>query len=225
MKLLKINDLQFMVRSGASDEKTIQEVIGKHAYEKKDFKIESGETWLDLGGNIGAFTVLAASRRNKVITYEPDPLNVMMIRQNLAMNNLEAQIKSRAIVHDDQLAATLNLWPKGQSWRNSIVRDKKGTQPITVLCDNFYKIAQPDFCVKMDIEGCEINILENWPDGFRVKKLVFEYSFDVDPNVKRLRAILDKLKKSFKTVYYSSQIERIDSWKFFPPATMIHCLN
>jgi FkbM family methyltransferase len=223
--LKEFKNLKFYVRPGASDEKTLKEVVEKHAYEKKSFRISPGENWLDLGGNIGAFTVLAASRNCQVTTYEPDPQNIMMIKKNLALNNLQANIKSRAIVHNDQVSATLNLWPEGQSWRNSLIRNRRGTQPMTVLCENFFKVAAADHCIKMDIEGSEIPILENWPKGFKVKKLVFEYSFDVDPSVIRLRNILDKLRPAFKTLTYSSQIDKIDSWNFFPPCTMVFCSN
>lgn len=223
--LIELGGLKFNARNGASDEKTIKEVVGKKAYEKKGFKIEAGEKWIDLGGNIGAFTVLAASRGCSVLTYEPDPFNCQMIHENLALNGLHAVVKQKAIVHDDMIAVNLNLWPDGQSWRNSIIRNKKGTRPLTVMCENFFKIATPEHCVKMDIEGAEIKILESWPEDFKVKKLVFEYSFDVDPSVRRLRKILEKLTPHFTKVLYSKQVETLKEWKFFPPCTMVHCFN
>lgn len=223
LREIEVKGLKFVVRPGSSDEKAIAEVVGKGSYEKKDFRIEPGERWLDLGGNVGAFAVLAASRGANVVTYEPDPTNVALIRKNLALNNLPAIVQAKAVVHDDRVAATLNLWPNGQSWRNSLCRNKKGTIPLTVFCENFFKVAQPEDCVKMDIEGAEIALLEAWPEGFRVKKLVFEYSFDVDKSTARLRSILSKLRPAFQTVRYSSQIDRIESWDFFPPCTMVHC--
>jgi len=215
--------LKFFIRPGSSDEKAFREVIENKSYEKKYFQIEAGERWIDLGGNVGEFSVLAASRGCEVVAFEPDPTNVRLMRDNLELNGLKAEVRPRAIVHDDRKAATLNLWPDGQSWRNSMVRKKKGVQPITVMCENFYKFVKPTDCVKMDIEGAEIELLEHWPEGFRVKKLVFEYSFDVDPSVARLRAILARLRTGFPNLKYSSQIERIEQWKFFPPATMVHC--
>jgi len=223
LRLIEVKGLKFNIRPGSSDEKAIREVVEKNAYEKKYFKIEPGEQWLDLGGNIGAFAVLASSKGAKVTTFEPDPTNVKLIKENLALNTLEAIVKNRAVVHDDTKAATMNLWPDGQSWRNSLVRNKRGTSQMTVFCENAFSLMNPNTCVKMDIEGSEIPILEAWPSTLKVKKLVFEYSFDVDPSCARLRAILTKLKTIFPTVKYSSQIDRIEEWKFFPPATMIHC--
>jgi FkbM family methyltransferase len=223
MQILEARGLKFMCRPETSDEKTFREVIEKKAYEKRDFQIEKDEFWLDLGGNVGAFTVLAASKGCTVATFEPDPLNVEMIRQNLKLNSLRASMHGAAVVHDDRPSAVLNLWPKGQSWRNSLVRNKRGTTGIEVPCVNFFKLAKPDACVKMDIEGAEISILEAWPKGFRTKKLVFEYSFDVDQSCARLRRILERLKAEYPNVRYSAQIDRIEKWDFFPPATMVHC--
>lgn len=221
--ILEGRGIKLFCRPGSSDEKTFNEVVVKKSYERRCFQIEKDEEWLDLGGNVGAFTVLASSLGARVTTYEPDPANTLMIKKNLALNGMVPRIIPKAVVHDDRVAVTLNLWPKGQSWRNSIVRNKSGTTPLTVFCQNFYKLAKPTDCVKMDIEGAEIEILENWPEGFKVKKLVFEYSFDVDPSVARLRRILDKLRPSFNELKYNSQIEKIEEWKFFPPCTMVHC--
>ncbi len=225
LKEIECKGLRFNIRPGSSDEKTVKEVIERGVYERKTFKIEPGEHWLDLGGNIGAFACLAASRGAFVTVYEPDPVNVELARMNLVANEFQVKVKTRAVVSDDTPAVTLNLWPDGQSWRNSIVRNKRGTTPMTVMCDNFFKIAGPESCVKMDIEGAEIAILETWPEDFKVKKLVFEYSFDVDKSCLRLRKILDKMKRCFKTVKHSSQIDKIESWDFFPPCTLVHCSN
>ncbi len=223
MNQLFARDISFDCRIGTSDEKTFKEVVEGKAYELRDFKIEPGERWIDLGANAGAFTVLAAKLGAHVTSYEPDPGNVAMIKRNLALNGLTAEVKTRAVVHDDRPAATLNLWPGGQTWRNSLIRKKKGSVGMTVLCENFFKICEATTCVKMDIEGAEISILEAWPEGFRVKKLVFEYSFDVDNSCDRLLKIVQKLEKSFSRVKYPKQITHQPYWNFFPPCTTVFC--
>lgn len=223
MKTIEVKGLKFHTREGASDEKTIQEVVEKNAYQKKWFQIQPGENWIDLGGNIGAFTVLAASRGAQVTTYEPDPFNVMMIKKNLELNGLQAEVIQKAVVSNDQTHAMLNLWPKGQSWRNSIVRNKRGTTPMQVECVNLFSLLCKDVCIKMDIEGSEIDILSKWPESSPCQKLVFEWSFDVDKKTKTLQSALDKLSKDFPHLKYTSQIHKISEWNFFPPCTMVHC--
>lgn len=86
MKLLKseINGIKFYHRQGTSDLKTFEEVIGRDVYRKKGMTINEGETWIDCGGNVGAFTLLACRIGAKVITYWPDPENCKMIEMNLS---------------------------------------------------------------------------------------------------------------------------------------------
>jgi FkbM family methyltransferase len=220
---LKHEQIEFLARPGSSDEKTFAEVIVKRAYEKNYFKILPGEKWLDLGGNVGAFAVRAASLGATVDIYEPDPFNCQMIKRNLEANNVQAAIHQVAVVHDDQNQAILNLWPQGQSWRNSIVRNKRGTSPLAVKCLNLYSILTQPLCIKMDIEGSEIPLLLNWPEQTPVQKLVFEWSFDVDKKTSTLRTAIARLSKDFPNIKVTSQIYKIESWDFFPPATMIFC--
>jgi len=103
MKLLKseIKGIKFYHRDGMSDLKTFNEVIGNEVYFKKGMTIQSGETWMDCGGNVGAFTLLACSKGAKVTVYEPDPFNCEMIKKNLKLNGFNADVKQYALVHDN----------------------------------------------------------------------------------------------------------------------------
>ena len=85
MKLSKseIEGIFFHYREGFSDLKTFEEVIGRNVYEKKHFKINKGEKWMDCGGNVGAFALLALSKGATVDVYEPDPFNCKLIEKNL----------------------------------------------------------------------------------------------------------------------------------------------
>lgn len=66
-----------------SDLKTFQEVLGNKVYLKKGMTIQIGENWMDCGGNVGSFTLLACSKGAKVTVYEPDPFNCEMIKKIL----------------------------------------------------------------------------------------------------------------------------------------------
>ncbi len=225
LRRLESRGVKFVVREGTSDEKTFKEVIENKAYEKRDFQILPGETWLDLGGNVGAFTCLAASKGASVTCYEPDPTNCQQIMQNLRENKLSAKVVQAAVTHRPSGSIVLNVWPSGQSWRNSVVRNKKGTVPLEVPALHLFSLISNNHCIKMDIEGAEIAILEAWPTQLRPKKLVFEYSFDVDTSTQRLRRIIERMHASFTHVKFTKQIEKLEQWTFFPPCTMVHCWN
>lgn len=221
--LLEARGVKLLVREGTSDEKTFKEVIVRKSYERRDFRINKDERWLDLGGNVGAFTCLAASLGASVRTFEPDRANVLQIQKNLELNRLTAEVIQKAVVHDERKNELLNLWPGGQSWRNSIVRNKKGAQSTIVECVSFCESIKGIEAVKMDIEGSEILILESWPEKINLKKMVFEYSFDADSSCERFISILENLKRSFSTIIYPKQVHKVKEWNFFPPAIMVFC--
>jgi len=224
-KILEHEGLTFEARIGSSDEKCFNEVIVGKSYEKKFFKIHAGERWVDMGGNVCAFTLFAAARGAKVTVYEPDPANCIQIEKNLKRNGLTATIHQAAVVAGTEKTVTLNLWPDGQSWRNSIVRNRRGTKPIAVPAVNFKEALSFGDCCKMDIEGAEIPILRAWTPDIEIQKLVFEWSFDAEKRVEMLRMALGKLKRSFENVKYPKQVETLEIWDFFPPCTTIHCWN
>ena len=136
---------------------------------------------MDCGGNVGAFALLACSKGAEVTIYEPDPYNCEMIKKNLDLNGFKAEVKNIALVHDDRKEAILFIGNNNQVWRNSIVR-KWNDKGIKVKCANFDVEAKNMDCCKMDIEGAEMLILENTNKVF--KKLVYEWSFDIDDNYK-----------------------------------------
>ena len=229
---IKVKDLRFMVRKGSSDFKSIEEVVLKSNYEKHGIEIKRGSTWIDLGANIGAFTVLALSKGAKVIAVEPDPDSLSLLEQNIKINFPKKKVKiiPKAIVADQKKQAFLYLNTEHKNyWRNSIEKMWTGGK-VVVPCINFKEVFAEDgakFNVKMDIEGSEMAILENLFDVENIDQLVFEYSFDVDPSLGRFRAIIRQLKTKFLIVKYnwSSTLEVASFWQpnWFPPLKMVYC--
>lgn len=226
MKLFEseIDGLRFYYRDGFSDLKTFNEVIGNKTYLKKEMTINKGENWMDCGGNVGAFALLACSRGANVTVYEPDPFNCKMIERNLKVNNFNAEIKQVALVHNDTKEIMLFIGNNGNVWRNSIIK-KWNNKGIKVKCLNFDLEAENFDCCKMDIEGAEMPILENTSKVF--KKLVYEWSFDIDGSLNRFRKIIDNQKKQYDVRiidkrFYELPDEYIPK-KFVVPCTNVFC--
>lgn len=222
----KIDGISFYYREGLSDIKTFKEVIGNKTYLKKSMTIQQGERWMDCGGNVGAFTLLACSKGANVTVYEPDPYNCDMIEKNLKLNGFKAEIKQFALVHNDVKELILFIGNNGNVWRNSIIK-RWNDKGIKVPCINFDEAAKGFDCCKMDIEGAEMPILENTNVLF--KKLVFEWSFDIDASLQRFWNIIDKLSKRYNlapignTAKYQSR--DYDTWQksWFPPCVNVYC--
>lgn len=193
-KLLRgeINGLQFFYRDGFSDLKTFEEVVGRKTYLKKGMTIEKGERWMDAGGNVGAFALLAISKGAIVTIYEPCPNNCKMIEKNLALNGFDATIKNAALISGEPSKMPLHLGSNNAVWRNSLVKQWNGGGTIMVDAVNFDEqvLAGKYDCCKMDIEGAEMPILETTKSVF--SKLVYEWSFDIDPSLERFWGIVER---------------------------------
>ena len=214
--------IKFLVREGTSDEKTFNEVIVNNTYQKKDFKIKKGEHWIDLGGNVGAFAVLALSKGATVDIYEPDPFSCKMIEKNLKVNDYDANIYQKAVVANDKKKMTMYVGNNMNVWRNSLYKNW-GNEKFTIDCVHYENVITKDSIVKMDIEGAEMAILESMQEF--PKKMVYEWSFDIDPSLTRYRQILKKMKKRYKSIrgteFNLDFVEWQKSW--FPPCANVYC--
>ena len=224
-----INGIKFYYRDGFSDLKTFEEVLDRKVYLKKGMTIVKNENWMDCGGNVGAFTLLACSFGANVTVYEPDPYNCELIQKNLDLNGFKATIKQAALVHDDRKEVILFIGNNNNVWRNSIVK-KWNDKGLKVKCVNFNRESTNFNCCKMDIEGAEMLILENTDKVF--DKLVYEWSFDIDPSLKRFWDIIERqllLYKEVKDIGNTAKFKSrdYDTWQgsWFPACTNVFMYN
>lgn len=227
MKITELNHngITFLAREGYSDEKTFNEVIVGNTYEKKYFKILQGEHWIDLGGNVGAFGLQALSKGATVDIYEPDPFNCKMIERNLKANNFDANIIQKAVVSTDMKRMTMYVGNNKQVWRNSLYKNW-GNQKFTVDCIHFSEVFKnPTDCCKMDIEGAEMPILEAMDS--MPKKMVFEWSFDVDESLTRYREIVKRMSVFYPEVKAPSYSNDYVMWQksWFPACANVYCYD
>ena len=232
MKNYKNFDIHY--RPNTTDDKVIIEVLKTNVYEKKkiNFIINENETWLDLGGNIGIFSLLCLSKKANVITYEPEPENFNLLKQNIETNFPESNYKliqeGVGILTDDvQLYLCKGDYNK---YRHTVYK-KRGRESITIKIKSITDILQEHKidCIKMDIEGAEIDILEFLkPDDYKnagIKKMVFEYSFDIDKSIPRFLKIINKLKEYFYVVNYTGVKENDLEYNYFPCAKIVYCMQ
>jgi FkbM family methyltransferase len=231
---------RFAVREDSSDIKSVDETWIKKAYQKPKlpFTINSGEKWLDLGANIGAFTCYAAIKGCLVRAYEPQKDNCEMIHENLQLNNVlsKVEIIKAAIVPLSQDGKTLNFYESTNpaSYRRHTLygnylnsSTKKNIKLTTVKAIGFNNLIKDGYnCVKMNIEGAEIPILNELDSNLGIKKMVFEYSFDMDKKIKTYVEVIEKLNTMFKVVKSSRTIPlHLEEFPFYPPNSYIFCSN
>lgn len=160
---------------------TINEIFGENDYRLKEGR--STHTIIDIGANIGTFSIFAALKNPgaKVIAYEPSKKTFHQFCENISLNKLEENIfpKKQAIGGKN---GKLKLYDSGISGQKSIYRTrgegKYESVEVITLKDVFSKnrINVCDF-MKIDCEGAEYDILMNTPKDLfkKIRKISLEF--------------------------------------------------
>lgn len=193
MRLVKvtIGDRPFWVRPNTSDIKAIEESYLK-GYERKGFYSES-DVWIDAGANAGGFSVKAAGRAKRVIAFEPDRQNYLVLKQNTKdLPNVE--IREQGLGYYSRNTLLHRNTKNGNVWRNSILKEWQGGESEVVSIVSLDEVIRETgaTALKLDVEGAEFEILERC-ELPGIVKMVFEYSFDIDASLERYRAILERV--------------------------------
>ena len=129
-----------------------------------------GQTWLDVGANVGVFTLLLGKRvgaGGRVVAYEPNPRMGDLLRRSIDDNGMGHVDLRRAAVGAEAGAATLNVpadpeRAPGGSGRASLVgldnvSDTVGVEvPVVRLDDDLPADLDVDG-MKIDVEGFELS--------------------------------------------------------------------
>ncbi len=137
--------------------------------------IKPGDTVIDVGADIGWFTVLAAQlvgERGKVIAFEPDPETFAILQRNVAVNgfkNVVLEQKALSNKHD-RLKLFLAQENRGDN-RIFDFGDKRQSVEVEALSfDEYARSLNPplkvDF-VKIDTQGAEGVIIEGMKETFQ----------------------------------------------------------
>jgi FkbM family methyltransferase len=215
---LTINGLTLNVRPDTTDKTAAVEVIKAHVYDRGGITVEPSDVWLDAGANIGSFSVLAASKGARVVSLEPHPENVAMLKQNVSGRSVEV-IEAAVAVAGGEAALFVCNGDKNK-YRHTLATIR-GRESISVQVLPIQPLIDRVNAVKLDIEGSEIEILETCDFG-AVRKLVFEYHFDRCRSIPRFLAICERLRGMGFTVEARQMPDR-ETYDFYPAATIVRC--
>ena len=149
--------------------------------------IHSGDTGIDLGANIGYFTILMANlvgSSGKIFSFEPAPLNFKILQKNVQQNHLENVVLEQSAVGDTDGKIKLYLSNTNSGWHKVFptqfidyeVSEKNIDVNICSL-DKVFANKKIDF-IKMDVEGYEWNAIRGGKRIFEENhdiKLIFEF--------------------------------------------------
>jgi len=125
--------------------------------------LESHDTVLDIGANIGFYSCLAASRGKHVVSFEPSPRNLNFLYRNLWENNLRsAEVFPVGLGGHSGLARIYGFggissfvpgWAQAKDSNYSLV-------PVMTLDTVTAKRFEGQkLLIKMDVEGSELDVL------------------------------------------------------------------
>ena len=137
---------------------------GLHEFEEMAFTLHAlraGDLFLDIGANIGAFSILAASRGASVLGFEPAPETFTRLLDNVHINRFESLIdcRNQALGSEEgKLRFTVQL----DSINHVATPEDKG-EVIEVPLVSLDSLALPlegrHVLLKIDVEGFELPVL------------------------------------------------------------------
>lgn len=178
-----------------------EDVVGRHIYKygqhdplmsdylRRTLQPRDGDLLIDIGANIGWFSVLFAEACHdvdaKVLAFEPDPNNYALLQHNVAANALADKVVTQPLaLSDNQDGATLHLFSGNNRGRHSLlpIHDGETVEIPTARLDDVISHdaalgAGRPALLKIDIEGFELIALRGAPDTLaRCPLVVLEYS-------------------------------------------------
>ena len=124
--------------------------------------VKDGDTVLDLGANLGYYTLLAAKlvgKKGKVYAFEPEPRNYNLLLKNIELNGYDNVIPMQKAVSNktEVVKLFLNSEDSGAHTIRQSDSNKEFIEVESVALDDFFKDElHPIDVIKMDIEGTEM---------------------------------------------------------------------
>ncbi len=169
---IRIHELDFLLNP--QDDVMTPQILVHRTYEPKETSliqraVKPGMNFIDLGANIGYFTLLASrcvGSEGKVYAFEPEDLNYQYLTENIRRNNAQnvRAIRKAVLNHPGTVSLFLdkgNLGAHTISKQNIETAYHRTVQVDAVTFDDFFENEniKVDF-VKMDLQGAEGLVLE-----------------------------------------------------------------
>ncbi len=179
------------------DKFTVREIFDEDAYKFNPEWVKGGIV-LDLGTNIGCFSMLAALYAKEVISFEPEPNNFAMLKLNLEANSLPIRAVNKAVGHP-----RITFIDDG-SGHSQIGRDF-GSEVEVVDVNSYLEPYDSIALGKVDCEGGEYEFFETISEVNLVKfdRFVGEFhSFLWENDMERHQRMIDRIEKHFTIEYW-----------------------
>ena len=175
--------------------------------------IRAGDVVMDIGANIGVFTVLMArwAEKGTVHAFEPSPEAFSALRRHLALNHVEAQVVPVAAAVSDVVGEAV-FYAHSRNGENSLnpaIAERIPTEALRVPVVTIDEYAgqhnvMPSF-LKIDIEGYEFHALAGGLATIRASKptMLVEMHAHLWNEIPTARQHMDVVVPALKQLGYS----------------------
>jgi FkbM family methyltransferase len=195
------NGLRFAARFDLNEPGTIDDVMMRNEYFTERNKLRNGATVVDVGANIGAFSIVAAMRAKgvKVFSFEPHPDTFARLEKNVGLNALGSAVTPLNFAIAER-KGTLKLFVHPTiSGANTVAPyrahldfvEAGDSIPVSAITlEDAFRECKVETCdfLKLDCEGAEFGIIASVPDSVlrKVRHIAMEYHRDPAPLKARL---------------------------------------
>ena len=157
----------------------IEEIVLRHCYTPTpDFQVKEGMVVLDVGANVGIFTIYAASRNRtgRIVAIEPDPESFSFLRDNIRANGFaNIQLLNAAIGANTGKGTLVEDNPGSVTVSTNVQGLKSATIRIETISSLVKALGlQKVDLLKVDAEGAEFEVIEDTSWAAVVSRVVME---------------------------------------------------
>lgn len=178
--------------------------------------LKSGATVLDLGAHMGLFSVAMSQlvgAEGHVYSFEPTPSTRNVLKEVVKINGCDhnVQVRSEAVSKEK---GTFYFYDTGDliSNANSLVQTERSSNKIEVSAISLDEFAEEQNvkidCLKIDVEGAELDLLEGAKNVFtkmRPVALLSLHPASIKANSQSLENIWDVIKRYNMRVIYEGR--------------------
>ena len=199
IKQIELNGIKLFIREeqpAFDDLHVVNEVITENCYKLTPEQVKD-KVVVDIGANIGSFSLLAWKWRAKqVIAFEPEPHNFDILKMNIVLNNADIEIHNKAV--------GIKGWTKIDNSSGHSQTGRDIGVDVEVVSLNDLDIDKIDL-LKCDAEGGEYEIIEtiNNETLNKIQRIVGEFhSWRWEKDPKRHKNLVKRLEQFFELSYY-----------------------
>ena len=172
---------KILVRPWADDMRIVKSVFAKKNYVNEFVSVMPNSVVVDVGANIGAFSIFAARCARQVFALEPEPENFCLLCYNIELNSLKNLTPLRIAITNKKGKHDFYIAEKQHSGSHSFFLrqyEKKIEVETLSIKDFIEKEALPKIhFLKLDCEGSEDKIIKDlsWETAKKIEQIALEF--------------------------------------------------